>query len=146
MKKVFVGLSGGVDSSVSALLLKNAGYDVTGVFIRGWQPDWIPCTWKIDRISAMRTAAYLNIPFLTLDLEMQYKNKVVTYLLDEYSKGNTPNPDMLCNREIKFGDFLKWSLKNGADYVATGHYAQNIENNLYESADKQKDQSYFCHS
>lgn len=142
MKKVFVGLSGGVDSSVSALLLKKQGYDVTGVFIRGWQPDWIPCTWKIDRISAMRTAAYLEIPFITLNLEGEYKNKVVKYLLNEYKKGNTPNPDMLCNREIKFGDFLKWSVKNGADFVATGHYAKN-SNTLFESADKEKDQSYF---
>ncbi len=143
MKKVFVGLSGGVDSSVSALLLKEKGYEVTGVFIRGWQPDWIPCTWKIDRISAMRTAAYLDIPFVTLNLEKEYQDKVVTYLLDEYKKGNTPNPDMLCNREIKFGDFLKWSVKNGADFVATGHYAQNINTNLSESNDKEKDQSYF---
>jgi tRNA-specific 2-thiouridylase len=142
-KKVFVGLSGGVDSSVSALLLKNAGYDVTGVFIKGWQPDWIPCTWKVDRVSAMRTAAYLDIPFITLDLEKQYKDKVVSYLLLEYSKGNTPNPDMLCNREIKFGSFLSWAVKNGADYVATGHYSKIIDGDLYEGNDKEKDQSYF---
>ena len=90
MKKVFVGLSGGVDSSVSALLLKKQGYDVTGVFIRGWQPDWIPCTWKIDRISAMRTAAYLEIPFITLNLEQQYKDKVVKYLLEEYKNEKIP--------------------------------------------------------
>src|SRR5205823_5816918 len=100
------------------------GCQVVGVFIRGWQPDWIPCTWKNDRISAMRTAAHLGIEFITLDLEKQYKDKVVTYLLEEYSKGNTPNPDMLCNKEIKFGSFLDWSLKNGADFVATGHYAK----------------------
>lgn len=142
-KKVFVGLSGGVDSSVSALLLKEAGYDVTGVFIKGWQPDWIPCTWKTDRISAMRTAAYLGVPFLTLDLENQYKDKVVSYLLEEYKNGRTPNPDMLCNKEIKFGSFLNWCIKNGADYVATGHYAQIIDNELIESKDKEKDQSYF---
>lgn len=142
-KKIFVGLSGGVDSSVSALLLKQKGYDVTGVFIKGWQPDWIPCTWKIDRVSAMRTAAYLDIPFITLDLEKQYKDKVVSYLLEEYSKGNTPNPDMLCNREIKFGSFLNWAIKNGADYVATGHYAKVEDEMLYEGADKEKDQSYF---
>jgi tRNA-specific 2-thiouridylase len=146
-KKVFVGLSGGVDSSVSALLLKNQGYDVTGVFIKGWQPDWVPCTWKDDRLSAMRTAAYLDIPFVTLDLEQSYKEKVVSYLLDEYKNGRTPNPDMLCNREIKFGKFLSWAMRHGADYVATGHYAQiNISDTTYilkESSDKDKDQSYF---
>ncbi len=150
-QKVYVGLSGGVDSSVSALLLKEQGYEVLGVFIKGWQPDWIPCTWKIDRVSAMRTAAYLEIPFITLDLEQQYKDKVVKYLLDEYSKGNTPNPDMLCNREIKFGSFLNWCLKNGADFVATGHYAvipplpkgDQGDFKMLESADKEKDQSYF---
>ncbi len=143
MKKVFVGLSGGVDSSVSALLLKQQGYEVTGVFIRGWQPDWIPCTWKTDRISAMRTAAHLDIPFMTLDLEMQYKDKVVTYLLSEYEKGNTPNPDMLCNKEIKFGSFLDWAIRNGADYVATGHYAKLINADMHEGEDEDKDQSYF---
>lgn len=142
-KKVFVGLSGGVDSAVSALLLKKVGYDVTGVFIRGWQPDWIPCTWKADRISAMRTAAYLDIPFITLDLEKEYKDKVVSYLLKEYAKGNTPNPDMLCNREIKFGKFLDWALQHGADYVATGHYAELKGGELFESEDDEKDQSYF---
>ncbi len=142
-KKVFVGLSGGVDSSVSALLLKQQGYDVTGVYIKGWQPDWIPCTWKDDRISALRTAAHLDIPFITLDLEQTYKNKVVNYILEEYAKGNTPNPDMLCNREIKFGEFLKWSLAMGADVVATGHYSVVQDVQLLESADKEKDQSYF---
>lgn len=149
-KKVYVGLSGGVDSSVSALLLKHAGYEVTGVFIKGWQPDWIPCTWKADRISAMRTAAHLDIPFITLDLEQKYKDKVVNYILKEYSEGRTPNPDMLCNREIKFGAFLKWAKQMGADYVATGHYAQIGETNdteqnveMLESVDKEKDQTYF---
>ena len=142
-KKIYVGLSGGVDSSVSALLLKQQGYDVTGVFIKGWHPDWIPCTWKTDRISAMRTAAHLDIPFITLDLEKEYKDKVVSYILDEYSKGRTPNPDMLCNREIKFGHFLRWALRQGADMVATGHYAQVIDGKLVESEDKEKDQSYF---
>jgi len=142
-KKVYVGLSGGVDSSVSALLLKQQGYDVTGVYIKGWQPDWIPCTWKDDRISALRTAAHLDIPFITLDLEQKYKQKVVNYILEEYAKGNTPNPDMLCNREIKFGEFLKWSLEMGAEYVATGHYSVVQDVQLIESADKEKDQSYF---
>jgi tRNA-specific 2-thiouridylase len=123
-KTVYVGLSGGVDSSVSAYLLKSQGYNVIGVFIRGWQPSWLPCTWKEDRISAMRTAAYLDIPFKTLDLEKEYKEKIVDYMLDEYANGRTPNGDMLCNREIKFGLFLKYAIENGADFVATGHYAR----------------------
>jgi tRNA-uridine 2-sulfurtransferase len=121
---VYVGLSGGVDSSVAAYLLKKDGYHVVGVFIRGWQPSWLPCTWKEDRISAMRTAAYLDIPFKTLDLEKEYKKKIVDYMLSEYAEGKTPNGDMLCNREIKFGLFLEYALKNGADFVATGHYVR----------------------
>jgi tRNA-specific 2-thiouridylase len=143
IKKVFVGLSGGVDSAVSALLLKRAGYDVTGVYIKGWQPEWIECTWKDDRISAMRTAAHLDIPFLTLDGEAAYRDNVAQYMLREYSAGRTPNGDMLCNREVKFGIFLKFALENGADYIATGHYAQNLDGKLFESVDKEKDQTYF---
>jgi tRNA-specific 2-thiouridylase len=143
MKKVFVGLSGGVDSAVSALLLKQAGYDVTGVYIKGWQPEWIECTWKDDRISAMRTAAHIDIPFLTLDGEAAYRDNVAQYMLREYSAGRTPNGDMLCNREVKFGIFLKFALENGADYIATGHYAQNLDGRIFESADKEKDQTYF---
>jgi tRNA-specific 2-thiouridylase len=169
VKKVFVGLSGGVDSSVSALLLKRAGYDVVGVYIKGWQPDWIECTWKEERLSALRTAAYLDILFLTLDGEETYKTKVADYMIREYAAGRTPNGDMLCNREVKFGIFLKFALENGADYVATGHYAQigalplykgelegvEIETTssnlslqrrgvaLLESTDSEKDQTYF---
>ncbi len=152
-KKVYLGLSGGVDSSVSAVLLKEAGYDVTGVYIKGWQPDWIECTWKEDRLSAMRSAAYLDIPFKTIDLEKEYKEKVVNYIVEEYAKGNTPNPDMLCNREIKFGAFLNYALEDGADFIATGHYAQNtpllnkegqgVVFNLTQSKDTEKDQTYF---
>ncbi len=148
-KTVYVGLSGGVDSSVAAYLLKKEGFDVVGVFIRGWQPSWLPCTWKEDRISAMRTAAYLDIRFETLDLEKEYKEKIVNYMLESYAKGETPNGDMLCNREIKFGLFLDYALKNGADFVATGHYVRRERNlatpnfALFEAKNKDKDQSYF---
>src|SRR5574343_1851607 len=126
-KKVYVGMSGGVDSSVSAALLKNAGYDVTGVFIKVWQPDWAinmsGCTWKEDRLDAMRVAAKLEIPFITLDLENGYNKEVVDYMISEYKAGRTPNPDVMCNRYVKFGGFYDWAMKNGADFVATGHYA-----------------------
>src|SRR3989338_3268617 len=158
---VFVGLSGGVDSAVSAALLKKEGYAVTGVFIKAWTPEGYPCTWKEDRRSAMRVAAILDIPFITLDLEKEYKKEVVDYMVTEYKKGRTPNPDVMCNKEIKFGHFLKFALKNGADFVATGHYCQIFppikvrggrgsyeigqggEVILLEGKDKNKDQSYF---
>ena len=123
-RKVYVGMSGGVDSSVSAALLKKQGYDVTGVFIKVWQPDWINCTWKEDRLDAMRVAAKLEIPFITLDLEKEYKEEVVDYMISEYRAGRTPNPDVMCNRYVKFGGFFNWAMKQGADFVATGHYAQ----------------------
>lgn len=142
-KKVFVGMSGGVDSSVSALLLKQQGYDVTGVFIKVWQPDFIECTWKEDRLDAMRVAALLDIPFLTLDLEEEYKKGVIDYMIEEYRAGRTPNPDVMCNREVKFGAFLKWAKKQGADFVATGHYARTDEETLLISEDTNKDQTYF---
>lgn len=122
-------MSGGVDSSVSAALLKKQGYDVTGVFIKVWQPSWINCTWKEDRLDAMRVAAKLEIPFVTLDLEKEYKEEVVDYMINEYKLGRTPNPDVMCNRYVKFGGFFDWAMKNGADFVATGHYAQ-IDNSL----------------
>ena len=105
-QKVYLGMSGGVDSSVSAALLKEAGYDVTGVFIKVWQPDWITCTWKEDRLDAMRVAAKLEIPFITLDLEEKYKKEVVDYMIDEYKMGKTPNPDVMCNQHVKFGGFF----------------------------------------
>jgi len=142
-KKVFVGMSGGVDSSVSALLLKNKGYDVTGVFIKVWQPDFIECTWREDRQDAMRICAELDIPFITLDLEDEYKKGVIDYMVAEYKAGRTPNPDVFCNKEVKFGAFLNWALENGADFVATGHYSQNKNNFLVKAKDISKDQSYF---
>ena len=149
-KNVFVGLSGGVDSAVSAYLLKQAGYNVTGVFIKVWQPDFVPCTWKEDRLDAMRVAAHLGIKFKTLDLEDLYKREVIDYMVSEYKIGRTPNPDVFCNKEVKFGGFLKWAIDNGADYIATGHYARTINNEegvdkifLGKGVDKDKDQSYF---
>jgi tRNA-specific 2-thiouridylase len=104
--KVFVGMSGGVDSSVSALLLRDAGYDVVGVFIKVWQADFLPCSWRDERRDAMRAAAHLSIPFLTLDLEKEYKEEVVDYMISEYSRGRIPNPDVMCNKYVKFGAFL----------------------------------------
>lgn len=142
-KRVFVGVSGGVDSSVAALLLKLYGYDVTSVFIRTWQPDWIECTWRDERRDAMRVCSYLNIPFIELDLEHEYKTGVADYMISEYRKGRTPNPDVMCNREVKFGGFLRYAIEQGADYVATGHYAQNIDNELIKGNDIGKDQTYF---
>lgn len=161
-KSVYIGLSGGVDSSVSAALLKNAGYDVTGVFIRTWQPEWLPCTWREERRDAMRVAAKLDIPFVTLNLEKEYKRDVADYMISEYIVGRTPNPDVMCNKTIKFGAFYDWAINRGADYVATGHYSQikllpqkatleeplhNIDDyHLCVSNDTDKDQSYFLWS
>ena len=136
-------MSGGVDSSVSAALLVKAGYDVTGVFIKVWQPDWINCTWKEDRLDAMRVAAKLDIPFITLDLEKEYKEEVVDYMVNEYKLGRTPNPDVMCNRFVKFGGFFSWAMKQGADFVATGHYSRIENGKLIMGNDKNKDQSYF---
>ncbi len=153
-KKVFVGMSGGVDSSVSAALLTEAGYEVTGVFIKVWQPDeeitGLRCTWREDRLDAMRVAAQLGIKFVTLDLEKEYKENVVDYMIREYRAGRTPNPDVMCNKYVKFGGFFTWAMAAGADYVATGHYAQVRVSNttparidLIAGEDSNKDQSYF---
>ncbi|MDP1690140.1 MAG: hypothetical protein Q8L52_02995 [bacterium] len=131
-KKIFIGLSGGVDSAVSAALLQRAGGDVTGVFIKGWYPPGMPCTWAAERRDAMRVAARLHIPFLTLDASAEYKKHVIDYLLAEYRAGRTPNPDVMCNREVKFGAFYRFAIANGADAIATGHYRAG-----------EKDQSYF---
>lgn len=143
-KKVFVGLSGGVDSSVSAALLKDEGYDVTGVFIKVWQPDFIECTWKEDRLDAMRVASHLDIPFITLDLEKEYKEGVIDYMIEEYRNGRTPNPDVMCNREVKFGAFFNWVKEQDKDAcIATGHYAVHDGHSLVKSKDENKDQTYF---
>lgn len=131
-KKIFVGLSGGVDSAVSAALLKQAGAQVTGVFIKGWYPPGMPCTWAAERRDAMRVAARLHIPFLTLDASAEYKKHVIDYLLAEYRAGRTPNPDVMCNREVKFGAFYRFAKERGADAIAMGHYRSG-----------EKDQSYF---
>jgi len=149
MQKVFVGLSGGVDSAVSAALLKREGFDVTGVFIKIWQPEFIECTWKEDRLDAMRVAAALGIPFREVDLSEKYKTEVIKDMLEGYAKGITPNPDVLCNEKIKFGDFASWAFENGAEWIATGHYARTEERNgrsvLLRGIDPKKDQSYFLH-
>lgn len=146
-KKVYVGLSGGVDSSVSAALLKQEGYDVTGVFIKIWQPEWTECTMKDDRLDAMRVCAHLRIPFKEIDLTEEYKREVVDYMIREYAAGRTPNPDVACNKNVKFGKFFDWAIENGADFVATGHYARNeLGKEIYElrtGNDMEKDQTYF---
>ena len=142
-KKVFVGLSGGVDSAVSAALLKEQGFDVTGVFIKVWQPDFLPCSWREERRDAMRVAASLEIPFLFFDFSDEYKKGVVDRAIAEYKLGFTPNPDVLCNKEIKFGSFWKKARELGADFIATGHYARVGDGKLLEGRDGEKDQSYF---
>ena len=155
MKKVVVGLSGGVDSSVSAYLLKEQGYEVIGLFMKNWHDDSVTisdeCPWLDDSNDAMMVADKLGIPFQTVDLSEQYKERIVDYMFNEYEKGRTPNPDVLCNREIKFDVFMKIALSLGADYVATGHYCRKGEfkkdgENIYQllaGVDTNKDQSYF---
>lgn len=128
-KTVFVGMSGGVDSSVSAFLLKKAGYKVVGVFIKTWHPSFIECNEEEERLDAMRVAAFLDIPFLTLDLEEVYKKEVADYMISEYKLGRTPNPDVMCNKSVKFGGFLDKALELGADFVATGHYVNVRQEN-----------------
>lgn len=154
-KTVVVGLSGGVDSSVSALLLKEQGYNVIGIFMRNWNDSSVliddECPWIEDSNDAMLVADKIGIPFQTLDLSEQYKARIVDYMFAEYEAGRTPNPDVLCNREIKFDVFLNAALQLGADYVATGHYCQKREQiingktmySLIAGADLNKDQSYF---
>ena len=155
MKRVVVGLSGGVDSSVAAYLLQQQGYEVIGLFMKNWHDDSVTisneCPWLEDSNDALLVAEKLGIPFQTVDLSEEYKEKIVDYMFNEYEKGRTPNPDVLCNREIKFDVFMKIALSLGADYVATGHYCRKgeIEVNgekvyqLLAGADNNKDQSYF---
>ncbi len=167
-RKVFVGVSGGVDSSVALALLQKEGYDVTGVFLKVWNPDWMECNWKEERRSAMRVCATLGVPFMTLDCEAEYKKEVVDYMIREYSEGRVPNPDVFCNKFVKFGVFLRRAIALGADYIATGHYAicaqrksclpeylgkakdilqaESALYELHESIDKEKEQSYFLYT
>lgn len=155
MKRVIVGLSGGVDSSVAAYLLKAQGYEVIGLFMKNWHDDSVTisdeCPWLEDSNDAMLVADKLGIPFQTVDLSVQYKERIVDYMFNEYEKGRTPNPDVLCNREIKFDVFMDIAIELGADYVATGHYCRKatIEKDgqqihqLLAGKDTNKDQSYF---
>jgi tRNA-specific 2-thiouridylase len=155
MKRVIVGLSGGVDSSVAAYLLKEQGYEVIGLFMKNWHDESVTisneCPWLEDSNDAMIVADKLGIPFQVVDLSEQYKERIVDYMFNEYERGRTPNPDVLCNREIKFDVFLKIAIELGADYVATGHYCrkgEEIKNctpiyKLLAGKDGNKDQSYF---
>ena len=145
--KVFVGMSGGVDSSLSAALLKEQGYEVTGVYMKNWTRD-LPgfvCPWKEDYKDAKTVAVQLGIPFLVFDFEKQYRQRVVDYMVEAYKEGSTPNPDIVCNQEIKFKLFLDTALENGAEFIATGHYARTKSGKLYKGKDKSKDQSYFLY-
>ena len=147
MKKVYVGLSGGVDSSVSAALLKQQGYDVVGVYMKNWSRDLpgMPCPWKDDFTDAKRVTVQLGIDFKMYDFENEYRQKVVDYMLDEFKAGRTPNPDIMCNQEIKFKIFLNTALDDGADMIATGHYAQVKNGRLHVAKDDNKDQTYFLY-
>jgi tRNA-specific 2-thiouridylase len=142
-------MSGGVDSSVSAALLQEQGYRVEGAFVVTWTVPWLPCTWREEREDAMRVAQHLGIPFHTIDLSLEYERDVVSYLINEYRAGRTPNPDVMCNKVIKFGGLYAWAMEHGFDYLATGHYARSMRDDadgtyrLYAGLDRNKDQSYF---
>ncbi len=146
-KKVFVGMSGGVDSSVTAAMLKAEGYDVTGVYMKNWTKDLpgLVCPWQQDYQDAKRVAVQLGIPFKVYDFQKEYRRAVVDYMTREYQAGHTPNPDIMCNQEIKFKLFLETALKDGADFIATGHYAQVKEAKLFVAKNKDKDQTYFLY-
>src|SRR5581483_1979122 len=147
MKTVYVGMSGGVDSSVAAALLKEQGYEVVGVYMKNWTKDLpgMPCPWLDDFQDAKRVAVQLDIDFKVYDFEKQYFDKVVKYMLEGFKAGFTPNPDIMCNQEIKFKLFLETALDDGADMIATGHYAKSQGGKLLVASDSNKDQTYFLH-
>ena len=146
-KTVYVGMSGGVDSSVSALLLKEQGYKVIGIYMKNWSKDLpgMKCPWAEDLADAKRVAVRLGIDFEVWDFEDAYREKVVDYMLEEFRKGNTPNPDVMCNQEIKFKLFYEKAIERGADFIATGHYARIIDGKLARAVDENKDQTYFLY-
>jgi len=146
-KCVFVAMSGGVDSSVAAALLKEEGYRVVGVYMKNWSQD-LPghhCPWREDYQDAKRVAVQLGIEFKMYDFEKEYRHNVVDYMIEEYKAGHTPNPDIMCNQEVKFKLFLNTALEDGADLIATGHYSRVVDGKLYTGVDEDKDQSYFLY-
>lgn len=147
MSRVYVGMSGGVDSSLTAALLKEQGHDVTGVYMKNWTQDLpgMRCPWADDLADAKRVAVQLGIKFKVYDFEAEYKHKVVDYMIAEYQAGRTPNPDIMCNQEVKFKLFLETALADGAEMIATGHYARTEDGKLMRAADDNKDQTYFLY-